>query len=191
MPANTCLVVETPYMDSPTTAFSRRHPYCVIDLVEEPQPRPTPKGPAHRTVCLVSRMQTDDEQSVIEALSTEFGEVHTVDRDPVRGHWLGEFWIQPHEFVDRRIAVLHGLFDRFGLKQRWVRVEQGTMYARAFVPSTEDANKILTRVREELAIKGLSLQVELATGLEPASEALRALIQATDQKPSADLLQRR
>lgn len=160
MNCDSFLVVEIPRLQSPVGAFTQRHPDAVLDVVLETPASERPGG----AMTAVARARGGPPRDLVSMLSVVEGTYPTrVLRTPgYDGTWEATYRMQK-PMADPTARALQRFMDEFGLRIRWVRLQDGTCFVRALVPPPANAHDLADQCRAYLNAMGLDADIDVET----------------------------
>lgn len=153
------VIVEYPMPDTPLSGFTARHPGCTIDLISEP---PVDAGAErlHPSVVLVKGAPKPELDRLLERLQDVYDHVETIERDDVRGFWMGRMRLRESAYVHSPGARVVTQFQhRYGAP--WTHLEHGLVHLRAKVNDPAQGELLADQMRRFFDKEGVEAQVEV------------------------------
>lgn len=152
-------------MDSVMGRFSTQHPGVVMDVVLQTVPKASPGMGPLRAVARAAGGPPRDVANMLVALQRTY-EVEVLRAPDASGAWTATFEMDKPP-ADATARALLRFTDEFGLKIRWVRLEQGAAFIRALVAPPANARDLAEQCRGYLHAFGLDADIDV----EVVSEA--------------------
>lgn len=153
------VIAEVPADDLPLASFTLRNPGATIDLISEPVVEEGGER-LHPSVVLVKGAPPAATALLVKQLAKVYDHVEAIERDDLRGTWLGRMRIRESAYAHNKgAAILTSFQHRY--RAPWTHLEDGILYIRARVVDEAHADLLADQMRRFLAQAGVEAQVEV------------------------------
>jgi hypothetical protein len=159
MPGHRFVIVECPGQDLPLGSFTLRNPGATVDLISEPAVEEGGDR-MHPSLVLVKGAPLPALDLLLRQLEKVYDHIETIERDELRGTWLGRMRIRESAFAHNKGATIITSFQH-RYRAPWTHLEDGVLYIRARVLDEAHGELMVDQMRRFFGQAGVEAQVDV------------------------------